>query len=273
MGPDDERRIERYVHRPAELGAQERRAVERLVEQDPGAAAYADFLRGFYDRLDEESGFSPSTRVDAFVESTFRDDKEAVISLHPFRPRRDSGPTVLAADTDRSSEKSRFSVLTTLAAESKDVVVRIVEDRDAGQGRLYVLSEPPERREHVIVSFPEFGLDLVADEEGRLAFELPSDVSSEQWTDARAVVRRPVSKKVVAPNGDERIPFASDGTVRGRRDEDTLTVSIEGGGSDMPSVLTATPPDGIARLVRLDASVPQECDVPPDAPLVLRLYE
>jgi len=273
MSPEDERRIERYVHRPAELGAQERHAVERLVEQDPGAAAYADFLRGFYDRLNEESGASPSNRVDTFVESTFQDDKETVISLHPFRPRRNLRPTVLAADTDTSSENSQFSVLATLTAESKDMVVRIVEDRDAGQGRLYVLSEPPDLRAYAIVSFPEFGLDLVADEEGRLSFELPSDVSSEQWTDSRAVVRRPVSKQVLTPNGDETIAFASDRTVRGRRDEGTLTVTIESGDSDVPSFLTATPPDGAARLLRPDASMPQECDVPPEASLVLRLYE
>lgn len=272
MTPDDERTIEQYVRRPDALGAQDRRAAERLIAEDPGAAAYAEFLRGFYDRVDEESASPPSDRVEAFVEDLFQEEK-AVIPVQPFRPRREPRPTVLAADTAAPADERRFSVLTTLAAEAEDVLVRIVKDRDTGEGRLYVLAEPPERRAHVVVSFPDLGLDLVADEEGRLAFDLPAEIQTNQWADARAVVRRPVATRAVAPGGETTVPVPSGGTLLGSRAEDVLTVEIESGGHGSPTFLTATPLTGSASLLRLQASTSQSCEVPPEAPLVLRLYE
>jgi hypothetical protein len=273
MTPDDERTIEQYVRRPDALGAEDRRVVERLIAQDPGAAAYAEFLRGFYDRMNAESASAPSDRVEAFVEDLFQEEEKAVIPVQPFRPRREPRPTVLAADTAAPADERRFSVLTTLAAEAEDVLVRVVKDRDTGEGRLYVLAEPPERRAHVVVSFPDLGLDLVADEEGRLTFDLPTEIQPDQWADARAVVRRPVATRAVAPGGETTVPVPSGGTLLGSRAEGVLTVEIESGGPGSPTFLTATPLTGSASLLRLQASMPQLCEVPPEAPLVLRLYE
>ena len=272
MTPDDERTIEQYVRHPDALGAQDRRAAKRLIAQDPGAAAYAEFLRGFYDRLDEESASPPSDRVEAFVEDLFQEEK-AVIPIRPFRPRREPRPTVLAADTAAPANERRFLVLTTLAAEAEDVLVRIVKDGNTGEGRLYVLAEPPERRAHVVVSFPGLGLDLVADEEGRLTFDLPAEIQPDQWADARAVVRRPVATRAVAPGAEATVPVPSGGTLLGARAEGLLMVGIESEGGDSPSLLTATPSTESARLLRLQGSTPQSCEVPPEAPLVLRLYK
>ena len=274
MDPSDERHIERFVRNPKELPAERRQDVKRLIEADPGARAYAEFLRGFYDRLKEEPPATSSERVDAFVEELFQEtSEEPVVSLRPFRRRREPRPTVLAADTDGPGDERRFSVLTTLAAESEDVLVRIVEDRETGKGRLYVLDKSPKRRAHVIVSFPDLGLDLVADEEGRLAFDLPTDIDADQWAEARAVVRRPVVTQSVAPDERQAISLPSGEALRARREDDRLKVAIGNGGPDRPAFVTASPPSGSVHLLRLDAPARQDCEVPSEAPLMLRVYE
>ena len=272
MSPDDEVPIERYVRHPGSMGAEERRAVERLIEQDPGASAYAEFLRGFYERLDEESGQAPNARVDAFVDNLF-ESSETVIPVQPFQPPRDARPTVLAADTETPGGESRFSVLTTLAAEAEEMLVRIVGDRDTNQGRLYVLANPPARRAHVVVSFPDLGIDLVADAEGRRAFDLPSEIGVAQWAEARALVRRPVATEEVEPSSTATVDLPSGGMFQCRRQAGTLTASIEAEGAVGPSLLTVGGPDRSPRLLHLQYSSPAECTVSGEGELRLRLYE
>ena len=280
MDPSDERHIERFIRNPGDLSTGKRRDVRHLIEVDPGARAYAKFLRGFHERLKEEPSTSLEERIDAFVEELFEGgepfegtSEDTVVSLQPFRKRSEAGPTVLAAETDAPESECRFSVLTTLAAESEEVLVRIVEDRDAGKGRLYVLDESPERQAHVIVSFSGLGLNLVTDEEGRLVFDLPVDIGADQWVEARAVVRRPVSTQPVLPDGMETISLPSGEVVRARRKDDLLTVALEDGGPGRPTFVTAKSPSGPALLFRLDTSVEQDRDVSPEAPVTVRVYE
>jgi hypothetical protein len=270
MSPDDEPRIERYVRRPGTMGAEERRAVERLIEDDPGAAAYAEFLRSFYERLDADAGRAPD-RVETFVDDLFGGNP--VISVQPFRPSREARPTVLAAETAASSEERRFSVLATLAAEADQVLVRVVADREAEQGRLYVLAEPPARRAHVVVSFPDLGLDLVTDEEGRLEFGLPANVTAEQWADARAVVRCPVATGELAPSSSATLSLPSGGTVRCRRDTGTLSATPKTGDVAPPSLLTVSGTEAAPHLLRLYAGEAAEHEAETASALILRVYE
>jgi hypothetical protein len=268
MSPEDEPRIERYVRRPGTMGAEERRAVERLIEDDPGAAAYAEFLRGFYERLD--AGRAPD-RVETFVDDLFGGNP--VISVQPFRPSLEARPTVLAAETAASSEERRFSVLATLAAEADQVLVRVVADREAEQGRLYALAEPPARRAHVVVSFPDLGLDLVTDEEGRRAFDLPSEIEADQWCEARALVRQPVATGRVDPASTVTLDLPSGGPLHCRRKGGTLTAWLEGEEATGPSLMTVTRPEAAPHLLRLQGSSPRQCTVDGEASLTLRLYE
>ena len=255
-----------------------RRRIERLIQKDPGARTYAEFLKDFYDRLEERPPGPPNERVDAFVEELFREEEEnTVVPLRPFESRREARPTVLAAETasmetGEPSDERRFSILATLAAEAEDLLVRVVKDRDTERGRLYVLSDPPEQRAHVVVSFPEFGLDLVADEEGRRAFDVPPEVSPEQWAEAQAVVRRPVATRVLRPKEETAVPLASGGTLVGKRMEERLIIKVEPQEADGPALLTVTSSDRPARLFWLDGPS-LECDTSPESPLVLRVYE
>ena len=56
------------------MAEKQRRDVERLIERDPGARAYARFLRGFYERLDEEQSGSVDPRVRSFLRQPFGED-------------------------------------------------------------------------------------------------------------------------------------------------------------------------------------------------------
>ncbi len=280
MDTGDERHIERFVQDPDRLSNDQRRAVERLIEEDPGARIYAEFLEDFYGRLDDEPLSPPRNHVDKFVARLFQREEEAsVVPLRPFRPPRNTRPTVLAADTDSTpadapTDKGRFIVLTTLAAENENLLVRIVKDRDTGQGRLYVLADPPEQRAHVVVSVPDFGLDLVADEEGRATFALPMEVPSERWAEVHAVVRRPVAARAVAPDEEVVMHLPTGGTVLGEREGRVLRIVVEShDGSDVPSHLVVAPFDNPARLFRLNASSQLECDTLPEVPLMLRVYK
>lgn len=196
-----------------------RREVERLIERDPGAAAYARFLRGFYDRLDKEDPSGPvDPRVGAFVRRLFGESEHsstsegdasegrsreerppAVTPVEPHESGLSVRPTVLATDTapptqepvlgtnaTGRSDGRRFLMLATLASEDDRVLVRVVGDQKTEQGHLYVLSEQAERRAHVVVSIPELGLNLITDEEGQTTFNLPKGTPSKGDTPTEA---------------------------------------------------------------------------------------
>ena len=273
MSPDDERAIERFVRHPDTMEAAARRAVERLIEHDPGASAYATFLRGFYDRLDEETERPPDTRVEAFVEELFDKSDASVIPVRPLSSSQGARPTVLAASTATRSDERRYAVLSTLAAESEQMLVRIVQDRHASRGHLYVLADPPERGAYVVVSFRELGIDLVADAQGRRAFDLPSNVSPEQWADARAVVRRPIATAEAAPSATTVVPLPGRERVRCRRRGEALEASVEAAGEQRAALLAATSPNGSPMLLRLQSGAPARGTVDPASSLTLRVYE
>jgi hypothetical protein len=273
MTPSNEAAIEQYIRRPDAMSEEAQCEVERLLDRDPGAAAFAAFLRGFYDRLDEEARTAAAAQVDAFVEDLFAEDPDAsVISLQPFQPRREARPTVLAAETETSSEARRFSVLTTLAAEAEQMLVRIVGDREKNQGRMYVLTDPPEQRAHVVVSFPELGLDLVANEQGRLAFDLPPDVGPEQWNEVRAVVRRPVAREQLSPGNVATLPLPSGTDLHCERDGGVITASAADD-NGAPTFVTVTPPDETPLLMRLGPGATAHRETDTEAPVILRVYE
>lgn len=277
MSPRDEQLIEQFVRGPEQLSEERRQSAERLIDEDPGAQAYAEFVRGFYQRLESESSPSSSDRVEEFVEGLFSENENAVVPLQPFRPRRESRPTVLAAETRTtdphvSSDERRFSVLTTLEAETENLLVRVLGDRKTGQGCLYVLSEPAERRAHVVVSFPELGLDLVADEDGRRAFDVPPGISPEDWAETQAIVRKPIATRTIGPGEDATLALPGGGTLLGEREGETLRVALESHGADVPSRFTVTTPDRPVSLCRL-GEAPSEWEIPSEGALTLRVYE
>lgn len=322
MDPSDERRIERFVRRPGSMDEEQRREAERLIGLDPGAAAYARFLSGFYERLGEESSDPADSRVEAFVQRLFGEGKRsrdpdkkqnesapAVTPIEPYGSGSSVRPTVLAADTalparDSSAEKrstdpsgrKRFLMLAALASGDDRVLVRVVGDRATGRGRLYVLSEQAERQAHVVVSFPELGLDLVADEEGQATFDLskgpPSeaDVSAgaqaepyrDAWAGVSAVVRRPLASGRLPPGRETVLTVPARAGASGERPENrvlcrreggTLTVTVEDESASSPTLLVAEGPEVEPLLLPLRSGGDRQRKSAAGEVLTVRLYE
>lgn len=277
MSPDDERRIEQYCRRPDALSAAERRAVQALIDRDAAARAYADTLDTFYALLDEERGRETAPQVAAFVDELFGGaGAPAVVPVRPFRGDRSAPSTVLAAATTAAESDRRFSVLSTLAAEDEDVLVRVIGDWKAGQGRVYVLADREEQQAHAVVSFPAFGLDLVTDAEGRLTFDLPDDVTPDEWKEATAAVRRPLTTERLPPGSAKALGKSWEAPVRCRRKAGTLTVAMpEGTSGTLPSLMTAEPVGVEAErtLLRLAPNETLRHDLHADDDLRIRLYE
>jgi len=250
--------------------------VEALLAADAGAAAYAQFLEEFYDRLEEEQRSAPSEQVEAFVNDLFGDADETVVPMEPFPASSEARPTVLAAAASVSVEERRFVILATLRAQRPSVsfgIVRVLKDRVDDRGHLYVLTDPPAHAAHTVVSFPTLGLDLVTDERGRLMFDLPADVVADQWAEAQAVVRRPVATTTLGAAAEAVVPLPQGGRMRCRRSENRLVATPEETGSGGPTLLTAKGASSSPLLLQLSSGTSAEAPLETAAPLTLRIYD
>lgn len=275
MRPADEHAIAQYVRDPASMPAEARRAVDALLAADAGAAAYAQFLEEFYDRLDEEQRSAPNEQVEAFVSELFGDADATVIPMEPCPASSEARPTVLAAATS-AAEKRRFVVLATLRAQRPSAssgIVRVLKDRSDDRGHLYVLTDPPAHAAHTVVSFPTLGLDLVTDEQGRLTFDLPADVAADQWAEAPAVVRRPVATTTLGAAAETVVPLPGGGRVRCRRNEKRLVATPAATGSGGPTLLTVHGASPSPLLLPLSRGTSAEAPLEPAGSLTLRVYD
>lgn len=274
MDVEAERLIARYLRHPETLGEAARRRAEHLLARDAGAERYADFLRTFYRVLADEAERERSARVEQFVDDLFGASSTSTVEVRPFRPPSGPRPTVLAAATRTDSDDRRFSVLTTLAAEQEEVLVRVLGDHETGEGRVYVLTGASAGPAHAIVSFPELGMDLVTDADGRQTFALPSAVDRGDWEDAVAVVRQPVASRLLAPGSTVELGGPSGATATCRFEDGALIVRLRTENEGVTALLTGEPAEGDGRLLlRLCDEGPERRSVSVDDPLRLRLYE
>ncbi len=342
MDPDEEFLSDRFARQPEALSVEERREAERMVETDAGAARYVGHLREFYALL-EESTQKPSAqeispRVERFVNELYgheeapeagtsepdewgpdegssgqepADDRPpATIEARPFRPRREAGPTVLAAATkDERPEAARsetgpaeeasgsFQTFSTLATEGGNVLIRVIGNRETGRGRVYILSDDPERTAWAVVSFPELGLDLVTDEHGIATFDLPEHTAPGEWADVTALLRRPIVEARLHPGEEtqlrsdstapregqstssgDRTPSTggpegtsdSAPTVRCRLNEDRLEAKTQGAG---PALVVAWPEGDVAPTLLHLRHGDVATKVPQGEAVLLRAYE
>ena len=328
MQPDDELLLGKYVYRPESLSDEEREEAERLIENDAGAACFAEHLRDFYTLLEEEKRQETPPEVDRFVDDLFGQregsDREnapkqrgepsepgpasgrppATTEARPFEPRREAGPTVLAAATktarpeaDRQEAASGgFETFATLVSEGGEVLVRVLGNRQTGRGRAYVLSDEPERKAWSIISLPELGLHLVAVENGIATFDLPEGSIPSEWAEATALVRRPVDESwlqpgeeaVLRPSGENNPSDESssdESNSSGKDEDEALRCRFNEGrlvaepGDSRLTFLSAWPSgdqteeeDAGPFLLSL-GSGEAACEVPVDGPLLLRAYE
>lgn len=194
----DERLIERWIRAPGRLLPDERRRVEALVEASPAAAALAEELRAFYDDFDALGDAVP-VQVDAFVDALF--PQVNVVSLHPYRPptrksvgEEDQTPVLAAA----TSSQHVYERLATLTSPDGDALVRLLAEQGTERCRLYVVTDRPERRAHVLVSLPDVPVYLPADENGRLTFTLGVEQQALPWRSVRGALHWPLVSRPLA---------------------------------------------------------------------------
>jgi hypothetical protein len=300
VDPHAERRIERLIHRPESMTDQERVRARQLLEKDPGAALYAQHLRGVYEQLENEQKGAISPRVDEFIDQLFGREEDfnqpgtdSVIPVRPYEPSSQARPTVLAAETPDQKDSSRFVLLASLTSSSESVLVRVVADQKTNRGHLYLLSSSEEEAAYTVVSFPGIRCDVMTDEDGRATFDLSSSEGEHstdpeslitRWSNISAVVRRPVDSKNISPVEEtvlmSRFPSTVDpfedvekSRVHCQRQSDTMTITIQGERDQALPHLGVTGPEGSSNVYSLRSAcgVPQL--VPGEGTIVLRLYQ
>lgn len=187
----DEQLIERYVRRGSSLSVRERQAAEALLARSPAAREIAGLFSAFYEALAGlEAEQAPA--VAAFLDRLFPPAR--IIVLHPYQALGESETsegTVLAAKT--SGSPRGFETLATLASPEDHVLVRLLWNHAAHQGRLYAMAGEPEKRAHALVTFPDLDLHLVTDEHGRADVALTPEQVQADWVSARATLRLPLA--------------------------------------------------------------------------------
>jgi hypothetical protein len=273
MHPDEEVLLDRYVRHPEALSLAETREAERLIEADEGAACYMRHLREFYALLEEEPA-EMHPQVERFVDNLFEEkgsgleksDKEAgsgekasgpgptedrppaTTEARPIGRKRETGPTVLAAATKTTRSGSArsdtrqaadapgpFQTFATLASEGGNVLVRVIGNPKENRGRVYVLSNDPERKAWAVVSVPELERHLVTGEDGTATFDLAEDERPDRWAGATALVRRPVAEARIE-SGDETPLHLISGETPRRENSLSRTDGATGIDSSSPAV-------------------------------------
>lgn len=175
-----------------------------------------------------------------------------VIPLVPYRiTHRESlyTPIVLAAMSQKVQQ--RFVRLSTLYSEEEGVIARVLSDEQEHVLELYLHSKEP-LEASAIVEFPQLGVEVVTDENGRATFQPPEGLDRGTWSDTTAVVHIPFSKTKVdlenlGNDSKKKVKAASnddDLEVEFRLRSDQLMVHCIGNGSFVNSIrymLISTP--------------------------------
>lgn len=216
---DIEALIETYVGQRSRLAPGEIERVERLLEKDPSARALRDFFVSFHRELE-----AVSTEIQPGVlEFTDRLFRTGPISLVRMRPFRHTGPTVLAAQTASLPLRARHRLLAALGGRPEDPVVRLLEDREEGVIRAFVIGLD---RLPAVLKVPGLHETVPIDEHGRAV--LSGARRSVDWESISAVIFPFEGHHAFAGPGQEVI---SDTRVRYAVDSSEPSLHFEGSAS------------------------------------------
>lgn len=195
--------IERYVLAPSTLSAAERAEVEAAIDAHPAARAWAQELRAFYDALDLQQE-RPSAVRD-LVNRLF--PPPSALPLRALPLHSGTSPTTLAADAP--SRAPRLETIGALTADGEGIVVRVLRDRAAQTGRLYVLARDADLWGRAMVAFPQADTFVPTDESGTGTFPLPPDATSDAFQQAylhRLLAETTVPTSRLRPDVDAEEP-------------------------------------------------------------------
>ena len=118
--------------------------------------------------------------VREFTDRLFRTDPITLVRLRSVRP---TGPTVLAAQTAPPPVRARHRLLVVLSARPDEPVIRLLEDREEGVIRAFVLGLD---RLPAVLKMPDLHETVPIDEHGRAV--LPGTRRSVVWDEVSAIV-------------------------------------------------------------------------------------
>lgn len=185
--------IETYVRNRPGLTAEQAVFVERLLRDDPAARAMRDFFVAFHRELESVSREVPEG-VAQFAERLFR---VRPIALSRARATMPPGPTVLAAHTAPLPLRARHRLLVALSGRPGDPVVRLLEDRDVGTIRAYVIGL---ERLPAVLSVPALRQAVAVDEYGRAELQRPHEAV--EWEELTALLHPAAEHREFEGPGD-----------------------------------------------------------------------
>jgi hypothetical protein len=269
MQPSDEHLIESLIRAPSAMKPQDRARAEALVEVDQSAAQLAHFFGDLYSDFDRMVSSSP--QVDALLDQLFPPSR--VLHLRPLRnamPDRPATTVVLAAMSPNAA--ARFETLATYSAAEDNVLVRLVLDRETNRGHVYVLAEDEKRRSHVLVSFPDSGMEIATDYQGRGHFRLSRDDRDRDWAGSPILLRVPVGRLEYSFETAEEFDLESYRVACGLENEG-LAIRVTAREQAVPAVLFALVETEVdQRVVPIIDGVGRATTKAPQKKVVVRLY-
>lgn len=171
-----EKDIEQFVRFPHRLNADKINDIREAIDDSDETREIYEFYCEFYKEYDRVS-----------------EKRAYTIQLSTFRKTRIHGPVILAAKSV-ADDHEKLKTLTTLVSEEHKVVVRVLENSTDASIQIHVLNNKSESIGHTVLSLPEYDLDIVTDEQGKV--KGIKNLSDVEWNRIKPILRLPVKKKV-----------------------------------------------------------------------------
>lgn len=223
-------------------------------------------VAGYLDELWNETpghpGLIPLQQLDYPEEEQAEDEERSMV--------------VLAAKSKKSPEH-RYVQVVALGSSKDQVLARILYDRHEKQYQLYLLSGRDDASvQHAILSLPEWNLELVADQKGKLKFGRSEELLNADWAETQAYLRLPAYVLSGKPNDlegrhevDDVLVDYLDLSVLER--DLRVTLSPRESNSTWTRLLLETE-GGKRELVKLEDQFVDLADINPSHNLTLRFY-
>jgi len=155
-----------------------------------------NFLLNFYENFNKELESEVDKRVEQLAKSL---SESKIIQLYPFKVHLDiesltnsNHTSILAAETTEI-KAHRYSTRATFASESKNILVRIVDDSIEHKYNIYLLSESPEFSKESLIGFQKKYLEdfsyVSTDVNGKANVEYHEEID---WVNNNLIILSPL---------------------------------------------------------------------------------
>ena len=217
--------IDIFARDPNSLSDSDRDRIDALLDEHPEFRDYLDHLRDFYRSFRELSARDVPDHVRAFADSLVRLPRRLL--LQPPAERKAArlhgpGYRFLRADaaantaTSRASGSGTLRTAGSLVSTEYGVLLRFIEDRDAGELRGYVLSPDQNDASTALVRFAALATPVPTDAAGVIRIPLDTGVSTDNLLSDDVELLLPVRSTRILPaelDGSEYATVLEHGAV------------------------------------------------------------